>query len=352
MNYFFWILLLFISSSINGQPVEEKLQNDELYKSFSNSLHSFVDPSTISGSRFFDYHSGIKKAFLFNGNFNIPYTISSEKLLVGKNKGYYQVCQFIPEIKVRIFQNDPLYNDKSKPVRTPSYIPKISYFFSHQKLWIKERKIKLFAGISALHHSNGQDGWEFDNNDSLINIYNGSFSESLYFQFMIGGKYTSNIKTTRTIFKDKKKLAELTNKYRNLSWKSGIEWHPIYFSNQKLHQTGLYGGNRFFATFLLQKMKVAKHVLFASERSRWMLNFEYITDLSYYTGNNKLRSVIPFWEAKKRLNSYLTYYKKLLNAANFSFFAQVGYFGSDNYNIYFQQSTFIARFGLAFGQFN
>lgn len=357
MKYKILFLLCLTNIIVFGQlDQNELLDKTNLNHSFGNCLQSIVDPSTISGTKFFDYHSGIKKAFLFNGNFNIPYLITSEKLIVGKNKRFFQVFQFLPEIKVRIFQNDTLYNDKSKPVRTPSYIPKISYFFTHQKYWNKERKLNLFAGLSALHHSNGQDGWEFDSNDSLVNIYNGSFSESLYFQFIIGGKIVKrNWKNTRSLIKDKKNIF-IPLKSRSFSWKSGFEWHPVYFANQKLHQTGLYGGNRIFASLLLQKIKILNPKLADSfngeENARWMLNLEYITDLSYYAGNNKVRTLIPFFEAKKRLNIYITYYKKLLHSANFSFFAQAGYFGSDNYNIYFQQSAFIARTGLAFGHFN
>lgn len=358
MNYNFLFIICLTNLIVFGQLDQNELyKNTNLNHSFGNCLQSLTDPSTISGTKFFDYHSGIKKAFLFNGNFNIPYLISSEKLIVGKNKRFFQVFQFLPEIKVRIFQNDIIYNDKSKPVRTPSYIPKISYYFTHQKYWNNERKLNLFAGISALHHSNGQDGWEFDSNDSLVNIYNGSFSESLYFQFIIGGKHFSNQwKNTRSFFKNKDKKTTASQKTKNLSWKSGFEWHPVYFANQKLHQTGLYGGNRVFASLLLQKIKILNPKLTdnfnGTENARWMLNLEYITDLSYYAGNNKVRTLISFFEAKKRFNMYITYYKKLLNSANFSFFAQVGYFGSDNYNIYFQQSAFIARTGLAFGHFN
>jgi hypothetical protein len=350
MNLKVLCLFLLVNFSHFGQITEEKIQVSA-YEDFGKNIQSLVEPSTVSGTKFFDYHSGIKKAFLFNGNFNIPYLISSDKLIIGKNKDFYQVFQFLPEIKVRIFQNDPLYNDKSKPVRTPSYIPKISYLFSHANFWNQNRKLKLFAGISALHHSNGQDGWEFDFNDSLVNIYNGSFSESLYFQFIVGGKI--RFKNKNLTFKYTNK--NLIEKFRSVSWKSGYEWHPVYFANQKLHKTGLYGGNRVFLTVLFQKNKIAnlnqQATPIHSESSRWMMNFEYITDLSYYSGNNKIRAIIPFWVTKKRLNLSLTYYKKLLKSDNFSFFAQVGYFGSDNYNIYFQQSAFIARTGVAFGQF-
>ena len=85
-------------------------ENTNLNHSFGNCLQSLVEPSTVSGTKYFDYHSGIKKAFLFNGNFNIPYLIGGEKLMIGKNKRFFQVFQFLPEIKVRIFQNDSIYN--------------------------------------------------------------------------------------------------------------------------------------------------------------------------------------------------------------------------------------------------
>ena len=37
---------------------------------FQKDLEQITEPSNLSGTKYFDYHSGIKKAYLFNGNFN------------------------------------------------------------------------------------------------------------------------------------------------------------------------------------------------------------------------------------------------------------------------------------------
>ena len=325
--------------------------NIESNSSFSAAIKTFSEISHLSGFKYFDYHSGIKKQFLFNGNFAFPFLLSSNKWILGKRKSFFQNFQFSPDIKIRLFQNDSDFADKSKPVRTPSYIPKLSYFFTHQKFWNKIRKSNYYLGISAIHHSNGQDGWEFDYNDSVVNIYNGSFSESLFFNFMLGGKILLKSKNINP--KDIHYNLNTSAKINNLFWKVGFDWHPIYFSNQKLHESKLYGGNRFTFNLLFQNLR-SKDLNFDNEKEfiRFVFNAEYISDLSFYSGNLKQKNKIKVFDVSKRLNLNLSAYKRLFDLDNLAFFVQIGYFGSDNYNIYFQQSIFIARTGLSLGFFN
>ena len=47
----------------------------------------------------------------------------------------------------------------------------------------------------------------------------------------------------------------------------------------------------------------------------------------------------------------VSYYWRIPSTPNASFFASTGYYGSDPYNIYYPDSYFFGRAGLAFGFF-
>ena len=358
-----------LSQEIEKHELHSVLNKSESFRSF---IEMSGDPTEISGTKFLDYHSGIKKAYLFNGSFRFPFTLKCQKKNFNKPSNFLHLFQFFPEINVRIYQNDSLFGDKSKPVRTPSYIPKISYFISHSDFWERSNKTNYYLRISALHHSNGEDGWEFDYPDSLVNIYDGSFSESLYFQASVGAvKNTTSQKIPRkNLLVHKNNIKQKWNYLKNNEASHnkffgtlGFEFHPQYFSNEKFFESQLYGGNRFFFRFNFQRSHSYKNYYkqgnqwitngksYIKEAQRFMFHASYISDLSYRYGSQTKSTKIPLLEAKKRLNLTLSFYQSILNTNYLAFFAQLGYHGSDNYNIYFQQSNFIARMGLAFGIF-
>jgi hypothetical protein len=332
---------------------------------FRTNLELFSEFTTMSGLRYFDYHSGIKKPYLFNGDFAFAYTLGGEDYISGKKRSWFHAFQFLPTAKIKIFQNDPSFNDKSKPVRTPSFYPKINYFLTNQNFWNSERKFYLSLGLG--HHSNGQDGTEFVDFTDTVNIYNGSFSESLIGFVSIGGVFERLLyftkKSERNSTPSLKKNKENPIQNIKLAWKLGYEYHPVYFANQKFHQTDLYGGNRVFGnlTFINSKNQISKKIksdAFSDiyytkivEKNRLNLTLEYISDLSFYSGGYNSKTKINFLDYKKRMNISLTYYRRILKSQHPALFAQIAYFGSDNYNIYFQQSQFQARIGLAFGFF-
>jgi hypothetical protein len=330
---------------------------------FRNKIELFSENTTISGTKFTDYHSGIKKPYLFNGKFAFPYTIGGENYISGRKKAFFHVVQFLPSAEIRIFQNDKTFGDKSKPVRTPSFYPKINYFLTSDRFWNSDKKYFLSVGLG--HHSNGQDGTEFVDYTDTVNIYNGSFSESLISYFSIGGIITKKSMLFRFVTIPVKKGIFVNSEglQVNLFWKLGFEYHPVYFSNQKFHQTGLYGGNRFFGNLIFTNSKgqFSKRLVvkalnafkhdFQVEKNRLSFSFEYITDRSFYSGGFSSKSEIKLTDFEKRLNLNLTYYRRILASKHPAVFAQLSYSGSDNYNIYFQKSIFQARIGLAFGFF-
>lgn len=341
------------------------------YNEFKNTMEYISEPTTISGTQYLDYHSNIKKSFIFNGDFQFPITVGGTKYIAGKKKNFFQALQFIPEARVRIYQNDVIWKDFSKPVRTPSFNPRIYYFFTHNALWNDQRRRKYYAAAGVLHHSNGQDGTEFVDFSDTVNIYNGSFSESLYFHFLLGGKIFLSSKNIESCQKLEKKKNCVQNSIVNntvgksnaLYWKIGYEFHPAIFSNEKFRNTGVYGGNRLFTQWIFKQTCLSDSYYWdqgnwvsltqanRKENYRITLNVEYITDLSFNSGGYNHLEKIKFTDISKRANIILTCYKRILDSQYPALFIQAGYYGSDNYNIYFQKSMFIIRGGLAFAFF-
>ncbi len=363
--YIFFSSILWLSSSLFAQTkvYDSILRISNHAEDFRDKIELFSENTTLSGTKFFDYHSGIKKPYLFNGKFAFPYTMGGENYISGRKNAFFHLIQFIPSAEIRIFQNDKTFGDKSKPVRTPSFYPKIHYFLTSDRFWNSDKK--LFISLGLGHHSNGQDGTEFVDFTDTVNIYNGSFSESLISYFSVGGMFTKKSVLFRFVTIPVKKGIFVNSEglQVNFFWKFGFEYHPVYFSNQKFHQTGLYGGNRLFGTvtFLTSKniipekfktntFKDFNHNILV-EKNRLSFSFEYITDHSFYSGGFNSKKEIKLTDLEKRLNINLTYYRRILASKHPAIFAQISYSGSDNYNIYFQKSIFQARIGLAFGFF-
>jgi hypothetical protein len=124
----------------------------------------------------------------------------------------WHVALFLtPKIILRMFA------ENSAPVRTPSYMPRLTTFF-----WFEESATGPSAYYSAafLHHSNGQSG-EFYNADGSHNHDTGSFGTN-YFEF-----------------------AAYTNFWKNptFGWSTVVlEWHPRSFENAAQRST--YGNLR------------------------------------------------------------------------------------------------------------
>jgi len=135
----------------------------------------------------------------------------------------WHVALFLtPKIILRMFA------EKSAPVRTPSYMPRLTTFF-----WFEESATGPSAYFSAafLHHSNGQSG-EFYNADGSHNHDTGSFGTN-YFEFAAYPRLWAN---------------------PSFGWSSLVlEWHPRLFENNELRST--YGNLRArFATTIYSNL--------------------------------------------------------------------------------------------------
>jgi hypothetical protein len=204
-----------------------------------------------------------------------------------------------PKIVVRMFR------EKSVPVKTPSYMPRISAYF-----WFQPdlTTIPTFYGSFTLsHHSNGQSGPFFDMNGD-INHETGNFSTN---------------------------YLELTAYATGFSgpwfgWSAlALEVHPSFSENKELH--GRYGQWRLhLATTLLANLPLKGEVslqlsaildsFMKTSKTAWVREFERFPISLRYT------ITIPGID----LGLYVGYY-----------------FGHDYYNIYFDRVIHTVQIGIS-----
>ncbi|MFO8148370.1 MAG: hypothetical protein R6U03_13365, partial [Gillisia sp.] len=128
-----------------------------------------------------------------------------------------------PQIIVR------MYDEFSYPVRTPSYMPNITFYF----LTGSERsinKLSLFGKIA--HHSNGQNGDFYDENGT-INLISGNFATNFIELGFLKAFYNNKHNAFRF-------------------FKSSVEFHPKTWMLDEMQ--GKYSGLRWHNTFLAYKL--------------------------------------------------------------------------------------------------
>lgn len=342
---------------------------------FSQSIHKIGDPS-IASFVITDFHHNTnssyqKKNFILNTTIQPIVGIGGKRWYIGN---FVHTFQIVPTISIRIFQNDSNFKDHSMPVRTPSFMAKFNYFFSHSKLWNDHSKYKIYFGFTATHHSNGQDGYEFIEdrikNDSIINTYSGNFSEIGFFEWMTGGMKVSERTLNAEERKDKNsplRRLQFDSKSSITYWKLGYEFHPSSLSSEKFQRYNLYGRKRLNAQLGYLFNQRSRHVAYSRQKQKWVplekafhnreirrvvINFSYILDGRYNISEYvKEEKIAPFFDVAKRMNIDFTWYERVGTTSDCAIFMRVGYYGSDPYNIYFQESIWVARVGIAFGNF-
>ena len=247
------------------------------------------------------------------------------------------VVHVTPRYKVRILHNNELEGDSSSAVRTPSYMPGATVYFPVRFFDAENKKLR-YVSLAFFHHSNGQDGNEF-NEDGTINRYNGNFSTNFFepaFHFVnreLSGK------TDTRICKDAEPH------YWDLYGRAGYEIHVNTTNDLK----SSYGRQRLNLTLGLIRVinycdRVRKRPVGESyyrERWRGVFNATIITDA-------RDRDLSGF---ENRVNADLSFHYRIPSSPNTSGFLSVGYWGSDQYNIYFEDNYFFIRAGLSLGFF-
>ncbi len=203
-----------------------------------------------------------------------------------------------------------MYNEDSYPIRTPSYIPQVSfYYLAGDK---QSKTYNTFFGRIA-HHSNGQDGSFYDENE-FINLQSGNFATNFFEIGFIRASHSSTLNAIKF-------------------FKSSLEVHPKNWMLKELQ--GQYSGLRWHNTFEAFKLPFIKSD--KDGNPNFSLKFETSLMLDNYN-NLELFDL-------DRLNASLTFYYHPKFLEDIGLFVQF-YHGMDYYNIYFQDKLDIIRFGI------
>ena len=210
-----------------------------------------------------------------------------------------------PQIIIRMYQ------EKSFPVRTPSYMPQVTVYYQltrHSDSHFKSLFIRL------AHHSNGQEGDFFMENGDL-NLKSGDFATN-YFE---PGFIITNVN---------KRL----NSYQ--FFKTSVEIHPPGSGNSELD--GIYSKVRWHNAFSIFKLPIKNE-----GNTRLNANISLKGEATWMFGNVRNLDGTKF----DRLNLSLTFYYHPKFMEDIGLFAQF-YHGSDYYNIYFSHRLDVLRFGF------
>ena len=223
--------------------------------------------------------------------------------IIRKRKDSKLMAILTPQIIIRMF------NEESYPVRTPSYIPQISFYYLANK---KEALDYLVLFGKIAHHSNGQEG-DFYNADNTINLQSGSFATNFLEFGFLKTSYSNKLKAIKTI-------------------KSSIELHPKEWMLQEMR--GQYSGLRWHNSFTSFKFPLKED---DNGKAKFSLKAE--TTLMLDNFNN-----LDFFDVN-RLNASFTFYYHPKFLEDIGLFVQL-YHGYDYYNINYQHQMSIIRFGL------
>jgi hypothetical protein len=204
-----------------------------------------------------------------------------------------------------------MYDEPSNPVRTPSYIPQITFYFLTGNKQAS-KKLTLFGRFA--HHSNGQDG-NFYNENGDINLMSGNFATNFVELGLIKSSYGNQLNTFKF-------------------FKSSVEIHPKSWMLDEMQ--GKYSGLRWHNTFLAYKLPMDGEFN-KSQKSNFSLKAE--TTLMIDNVNNQ--EIFNL----KRVNASLTFYYHPKFLEDIGLFVQF-YHGADYYNIYFNHQIDTIRFGL------
>ncbi len=210
-----------------------------------------------------------------------------------------------------------MYAEESFPVRTPSYMPEISFY--HQLNKSGDDKVK-YLFLNLTHHSNGQDG-DFFNEDGSINTVSGNFSTNYLELGLFLNQNVVPFSNTNEYFKTSIEYHLNVNRVDELEGKySFVRWH----NNFRIFRFPEYSN----AT---EKLMFDKNPAVQTRlETTWL--FGDINDAS-------------FFDLKERFNFSLTIAYRPKFLSDVSLFANY-YSGEDYYNMHFYRRITVFRVGL------
>ncbi len=209
-----------------------------------------------------------------------------------------------PQIIIRMYQ------ERSFPVRTPSYMPQISvYYMLSSKTEVNS--LTVFGKLA--HHSNGQDG-DFYLENGGINLKTGDFATNYYELGLIKTNYSPGFNAVQF-------------------FATSLEIHPPGLTNKELR--GIYGLYRWNTKFSIFKIPVNSN----KNRKKASISIKGQTTWMLGDMNN--------WDtfSLNRLNLSLTFYYHPKFLEDIGLFVHA-YHGMDYYNIYFDHQIDMVRFGI------
>ena len=250
------------------------------------------------------------------------YVISGRLTTVFMLFGSYKspvALALIPDFTVRV------RNEFSAAVRTPSYrLGGVVY----ARLNTDPQNYQ-YTELAFTHHSNGQDVSPY-NTDGSLNTRNGNFNANnltLSYRF---GNFT---------------VPGTDAGYNSFNHRVGLQWYKFFRYEPALNEG--FGFTRLLYNFSwrkydeIEKRRQDKNQVKA-EKETWRLN----TEFSYAINKIPAKNLANI---QKRLNAEINFNYSFPFMHNVFLMAAVGYYGEDNYNIYFQDHYGYVRLGLSSG---
>ena len=209
-----------------------------------------------------------------------------------------------------------MYNEESLPVRTPSYMPHITVYYSlGKKLSIDN--FTVFGKIA--HHSNGQED-DFYLENGKINYHSGNFSTNYFEAGLI-----------KTFYNGEHKAAQF--------FSTSFQIDPEGFLDEEVRN--LYSRYRWNNQFSLFKLPYE-----SEDNKKNKTKFSIKGQFTWLFGD------VNEWETFSfdRVIASVTLYYHPSFLEDIGLFAQY-YHGQDYYNIYFPKSRDIIRIGFMTDQF-
>ncbi|MDQ1140132.1 hypothetical protein [Pedobacter agri] len=255
---------------------------------------------------------GAPSKYVINGRLTTTY------MLLGSQKSPI-AFSIIPDFTVRV------RDEFSAGVRTPSY----RLGFAAYARLNKNPENYEYAELAFTHHSNGQDQNAF-NQDGSVNTLTGNFNAN----YLTASYRFGHLTPTRA-----------DESFYSFNHRLGLQWYK-FFRYEPALDLG-FGFTRLLYNFSLRKYdQIERNARSKSkvktEKETWRLN----TEVSYAVNKIPAKNLANL---QKRLNAEINFNYSFPFMNNVFLMAAVGYYGEDNYNIYFQDRYGYLRFGLSSG---
>ncbi|MBK8404854.1 MAG: hypothetical protein IPL25_12435 [Saprospiraceae bacterium] len=257
-------------------------------------------------------------------------------------------------------------------MRTPSANPGFKLYYFADK-WEKT-KIKKAITIGYYHLSNGQDAhpladsvkldpkFAYINQGKHFNRYNGNFSTNyLTFGFnLFWDKEYDTPKSTKINVVSSRLLRNLN--YPELPLSSTVssfsintELHTKNFGNSNIailaYEPELIGYYSFLRAGLTYKLIRTYNSEIINGLAKTINQREYDRFKIYVNVALDKINKLPNYDFFSRINAEISYHMRLPYSDFVSWYAKMGFYGSDPYNIYLEDRIFYAQLGLAIGSF-